>query len=818
MLQDVRYAFRRLRGSPAFTLMALACIVLGIGATTTIFSVFNTVLLRPLPFAEIDRLVMIWDTHAAPGAESQRFTSSPINFFARRAQAVSLVGIGGLTTWSFNLTAVGEPERIEGAYVTADLLPVLGVEPFIGRGILEEEDQPGAQADVVLMSHGLWSRRFGSERELLGGSVTLDGKSHTVVGILPPGFQFPFEAELWVPAKLDPGNLALGRNHFLATVARLRGGVTREQAQSELETIARWLEQENPEIHRGWGVEVTGFRDELIGDIRPKLLTLGAGVGFLLLITCANVACLLLARAAAEEGTLAIRSALGAGRGRLVRGLLAESTLLAALGGALGVVLAFASVKPLATLAPAITLPAFFQDIHIDLRVLAFSLLATLFSALSFGLVPAWRFSKPSLQPLLDATSHGAGGGRSHRLLSTLVVTEVALAVWLLIGAGLTMKSFQRLQAVDAGFHPENVLTSRIHLPVTSYPEGYLRTTFLEEVLRRIRALPEVVSAGATTTLPLSTIPRSASFTVEGRPLSSSSEVLIAPFRLISPGYLKAMEIGVLQGRDFTDLDHPEASGVALVSQEMARRYWPGLSPLGRRIKRGKPNSDRPWLTVVGVVEDLKDFGLETEVSPVWYLPYGQHASTTTAAGLSLAVRAASNPEAIAGAIRNAVWAVDKDQPVFGVATLEELVSDSIAQKRLGTLLLALFAAFGLILASVGIFGVISYVVGLRTQEIGVRKALGAQIGDIVGLVLRRGLILTLAGLAVGLVAALLFSKLLASELYGVSPTDSRIFLEISLFFIAIALVACYFPARRAARIDPVRAIRDDYNKHTKLN
>lgn len=805
LLRDFRQSVRKLTRTPLITTAVLLCLALGIGANSALFSVVNTILLRPLPFEDMERIVMVANTHAEEGGEPQRLAVDPKSYLEWKRRNRVFEPLGAVEPRSFNLTGGGDPERLEGAAISAEWLPAMGLTPTLGRGITAREDRPGAER-VVLLGHGLWSRRFGADPGLVGRSITLNDESYTVVGIMPPGLQFPYGSEIWVPLAIDPEDAGRFTWHNLGVFGRLKPGVTFEQAKGDMERIAGDLEKEFPETNGGWGVDLRTLRFDLTGDLSTKLLALLAAAGFVLLIACANVSNLLLARAQEQSGELAVRTALGAGRRQLVRLALIESLVLSMAGGLLGLLLAFWAVRPLVALSPVATMAVFFRDIRIDPAVLLFTLAVSLVTGLAFGLLPALKAARPNLQGLLKESGRSSLTARGHRLFAALVVAEVALAVLLLAGAGLTVKSFRHLQQVSPGYDPRGVLTMRVSVPMTRYSETHQRISFFRRLMDGVRTVPGVVAAGASSTLPVKDNAVHGMFTIEGRPLAFDGEVLITNHRLVTPGYLEAMKIPLLAGRTLTEADHENAPGAAVISREMARRFWPGQDPVGKRIKRGAPSSENPWLTVVGVVEDVRDYGPAADIEPVWYLPYSQHDLAT----MSLVVRTKGDPLDLVQAVRAQVSAIDRDQPVFNVAPLEQYVADSMVKERFSALLVALFAAVGLVLAAVGIYGVMSFSVSQRFQEIGVRMALGAEPGTIRSLVLKRGMLLALAGVGLGLAGAFAMTRLISGLLHGVSPTDPAIFAAISLGALAVAFLANYLPARRATRVDPIVILRYD--------
>jgi putative ABC transport system permease protein len=809
VLQNIKVSLRNLRKTPLLSALALVCLALGIGATTAIFSVVNAVILRPLPVKDIDRVVMITSTHKMMG-EEERVAVSPRDYAVAKAQAKLLESMGALENGSFNLTGDGDPERLEGARVTDDWLTTLGLEAVVGRLFLPEEDRTGAPARVALVGNGLWHRRYGADPGLVGRQIVIDGASYTVVGVLSARFQFPYQSEIWLPLGINP-NAGSMQQHTLTAFGRLRPGVSPRQVQTELAGITRRLAQQYPE-NADIGVDVRSMREELTGDIRPKLLFLLATVAFVLLIACANIASLLLARAQAQTQEVAIRSAIGAGRHRLIRQFLIDSLVLSILGGGLGVLLSFWAIKPLVALSPVATMASFYQDVRIDGPVLAFAFVISILTGVSFGLAPAVKASRPDLQLLLsEASSRNSGSRGGHRALGLLVIVEVAVAVVLLVGAGLTLKSFDHLQKVDPGFSRDGVLTLRTILPESRYSDAHRRVAFVDSLLERVRSLPGVVSAGITSNLPVNINNDFAGFSVEGRPVRQPGEFQVANNRLITPGYLESLGISLVAGRSFTPADRAGVTQSVIISERLAKRYFSGLNPIGKRLKRGPQESSHAWMTVVGVANDVKDEKLRAECDITWYLPYPQFAEVTLwASNVNLAVRTRRDPVALAPALVRAVHEVDPTLPVFQVAPTGELLAESLAQKKFSAILVTIFAGIGLILAAVGLYGVMSYSVSQRVREIGVRMALGAHPGDVQKMVVRNGLKLTLAGMAAGLLGALALTRFLRSLLYEVSPTDPTTFIGILLILALVGFLATYLPARRATRVDPMIALRNE--------
>jgi putative ABC transport system permease protein len=781
---------------------AVITLALGIGANTAIFSVVNTVLLQPLPFKESDRLVIVWEEGTAQGFPRNSVSAS--NYIDWRDQNQVFEGMSILGRMNFNLTGVGEPERIDGRRVSANLFDLLGVQPRLGRAFLPEEDQPGSNR-VVVLSHGLWQRRFGSNANIIGQPLTLNGQSFTVVGVMPPHFQFPSpQDELWVPIAFTSQEAANRGNNSYEVIARIKPGVILEQAQAEMNTIAARLKQQYPDVVKSNGSVVIPLREHLVGDIKPALLVLLGAVGFVLLIACANVANLLLARAAVRQKEVAVRIALGASRLRLIRQFLIESVLLAALGGVGGLLLALWGVSLLKAFIPENISQV--QSITVDAKVLVFTLLVSLMTGLIFGLAPAMQSSRVNLnETLKEGGRDSASGSHGNRIRGLLVIAEVAVSLVLLIGAGLLINSFLRLLNVDSGFRADNLLTINVVLPELKYPDQARRTAFYSDLLSRIEALPGVQSAAVTNYIPLTLQGDTFGISIEGRPDPGPAERPDVVTRVISPKYFSTMGIELLQGREFGEEDRADSPRVAVISETMARRLWPGEDPVGKRIKPGPPDSPVPWRTIIGVVKDVRQFELNADPKLQMYYCYVQPAFFVPS---YLVVKTDVEPVSLAAAVRGAVWEIDKDQPVSNIRTMKEVLSESIARQRFSMLLLGIFAAVALALAAVGIYGVMSYSAAQHTREIGIRMALGAQSRDVLKLAIGQGMKLALAGVAVGLIGAFALTRLIESLLFGVSTTDPATFALVTFLLIAVALSACYIPARRATKVDPMIALR----------
>jgi putative ABC transport system permease protein len=807
LLQDLRYGFRMLTKKPGFTVVAVLALALGIGANSAIFSVVNTVLLRPLPFKTPDQLMIVWEDSAKYGFPKD--TPAPANFIDWRDQNQVFESMAAVASQTFNLTGTGEPEKIEGQRVSASFFPLLGVEPALGRSFLPEEDMPGA-GRVVIINYGLWQRRFGSDPDILGKPVALDGQAYTVVGVMPKEFRFPDpfqysgeENALYVPIAFSSEEASSRGGHYLIVYARAKTGVTVKQAQAEMSTIAARLEQQYPETNMSIGATVVSLHEQIVGDIKPALLILLGAVGFVLLIACANVANLLLARAATRQKETAIRTALGASRSRLVSQFLTESVLLAALGGISGLLLAFFGLKLLTALIPPNLSQA--KAISLDAMVIGFTFLVSLLTGVIFGLAPALQGSRPDLNKALKEGGKGASGGGRNRMRSLLVVSEIALALVLLVGAGLMINSFFRLRNVDPGFNSANLLTMSVVLPRSTYPNRAKRTAFYNEMIERIESLPGVESAGVITNLPLTFKGNNSGVTIEGRPEPPVDQIPIVITRVVSDGYFRTMGIALLKGREFSTQDRPDTRASIIVSESTARTFWPDEDAIGKRLKLGRYNSDEAWLSVVGVVKDVRQFELDIDPKPQVYFFYTQ---MPYFAPRDLVVRTSGDPLQLAAAVRNEVWAVDKDQPVSNVSTMEAILALSLARERFNMLLLAIFAAVALALAAVGIYGVMSYSVTQRTHEIGVRMALGANRSQVLKLVVGQGAKLVLAGVTTGIVFAVALTRVMESLLFGVSATDPATFAVISITLVAVALFASYIPARRATKVDPMIALR----------
>jgi putative ABC transport system permease protein len=802
LLKDIRYGLRMIAKSPGFTLVAVLALAVGIGANSAIFSVVNAVLLRALPFEQQEQLVQIWGTNIKRGTD--RNAASYPDFADFRDQNTVFEHIAAYTQSSAILTGVDAPEQLSGVAASGDLFDVLGARPLHGRAFTPTDQQP-ENPRVAVISYGLWQRRFAASPNIVGQQITLDNVSRTVIGIMPQGFAFPLEAqksEYWVPINPTTETNKERGAHYLNVIARLKQDTSLQQAQAEMATIASRLEQQYPERNTGRGVNLISMYENVVGEVRPALLILLGAVGFVLLIACANVANLLLARAASRQKEIAIRSALGANRARIIRQLLTESVLLSVMGGFLGLLLALWGLDLLVAVMPA-DLPRM-KEIGLDARVLSFTLLVSVLTGIIFGLVPALQASRQDLNETLKEGGRGSAEGiRRNRVRSLLVVSQIALSLVLLVGAGLLIRSFRQLQNVNPGFDPHRVMTATVGLPDAKYHEESQMAAFFQQTLQRAAATPGVEAVGAVYPLPLGGDMAQNLLTVEGHPPLNPGERLITNSRVVSADYFRAMGIPLIKGRTLTEQDKRDAPRVVVINETLARKYFPNEEPLGKRIE--VTIADDNMAEIVGIVGDVKHMTLDAEAGPESYFSYQQIPNSY----MTLVARSqAGDAASLAPGLRQAVEQVDKDQPLSDVRTMDQLLADSLSRRRFNMLLLGLFSAVALLLAAVGIFGVMNYSVTQRTHEIGIRMALGAQPRDVLRMVVGQGMMLAFVGVLIGLVAAFALTRLMSSLLYGVTATDPLTFAAVALALSAVALLASFIPARRATRVDPIEALR----------
>ncbi|HXZ12923.1 MAG TPA: ABC transporter permease [Candidatus Sulfotelmatobacter sp.] len=819
LYHDLKFALRMLAKSPGFTLVVVLTLALAIGANTAIFSVVNATLLARPAYTQPGRLVMVWEWNrrlfpssgAGGNSAHNRNTVNPGNFLHWRRDNTVFDQMAAWYDFNTNLTGTAEPERLAGQAVTPEMMSLLGVRPLLGRTFVREDGEPGKD-NVAVLSYGLWQRRFGSDASILGRTLTLDGKPITVVGVMPRGFQF-FVAhnsftgeppEIWEPLAFNKADWTpVGR--YLSALARLKPGVSLARAQSEMDAIAAGLARQFPEADTGWSVNLVPLHEQLVGGMRPALLILLGAVGFVLLVACANVANLQLVRATTRQRELAMRAALGASPRRIARQLLTENLTLAAAGGAAGVLLAYWAVEFLLLLRPRTMIEL--ASVHLDWRVLAFTGLLVIFTAILFGLAPAWNVLRRDVHESLKEQGRSGGQSRGgNRVRGVFIVAETALALALLVGAGLLIRSLARLESVPAGFDPANLLTVRLDLPEVKYAKPEERIAFFRRLLERIRALPGVVAASGNSFPPFAGPGAGTDFTIPGRPApASSSESPGCEVRVIEPDYFRTMHIPLVRGRYFTEREETEESHVVIINERLAREFWPHEDPLGRQITIDMKDVNVPT-TIVGIAGDSKDSSLGSAALPTAYWPHPELPYNF----MTLVIRTAGDPQQLSIAVQREVRALDRDLPVSRVRTMDQWMADSLAPARFNTILLGAFAAIALALAVIGVYGVMAYSVTERTQEIGVRMALGAQTRDVLHLVLRRGMSLLLAGVAMGLALSLSLARVLESLLFQMSAFDPGTFAAVAGLFSAVAGVACYIPARRAMRVDPMTALRNE--------
>ncbi len=802
--QDLRFGARSLRNSPAFSAIAILTLALGIGANTAMFSVVDSVLLRPLPYQDSNRIVVVWEKPP----KGDRNVASAANFLDWREQNRVFTNLAALSMGSFNLSAKDAAERVDGLRVSWDYFDLLGAKPMLGRGFVTEDDRPGA-ARVAVISHALWQRKFGGDPQAIGRAQTIDGEKCDIVGVMPPQFRFFGKPEIWMPLALDRAKITRDF-HYLIPLARLRPGVSLAQARSEMQGIARNIERAYPKSNKGWSAFIEPMHTAVTRGQETGMLVLFGAVGFVLLIACVNVANLLLARAAVRQRELAIRASLGAGRLRLMSQLLTESVVLAVSGGVLGLGLAFWLVRLLHTLVPEFLL-AGFAEIAIDWRVLGFSLALSILTGLVFGVAPAWRASRLNLHDVLKESGRSAATGRSHaRFRSVLVASEVALSLVLLVCAGLMIRSLEAMRNVDPGFRPDHLLTMRLSMAENRYPDATAVRMFYRQVLDTVGGIPGVRSASISMGMPLQGTGFGMPFQIASHAQVPISEAPGAPYELASHDFFRTMGMTLRKGRFFTERDNESGPHVAIVNESFVKQYMPNEEPLGQRLlveeivtgqrKLGPPIA---W-EIVGVIADAKFGGLNDRGVGVIYVPLMQ----SPWPGGRLALRTSVEPMSVAQSVRSALAQLDRDMPLTNVRTMDQIVVDSTSESRTQTWVLSAFAAVALVMAALGIYGVMSYSVAQGTHDMGIRMALGASAGDVLGLVLRKGLLLTALGLVVGLAGAFGLTRLLSSLLFNVKPTDPWTFIAVALLLTLVALAAGYIPARRAARVDPVEALR----------
>ena len=799
-LTDTRYGIRLLLKTPGFALIAVLALALGIGANTAIFSVVDAAIIRPLPYADPDRLMVVWEDGSFAGFPKN--TPAPGNYVDWKAQNQVFTDMAAMRGRAASLTGDGPPQMVLGRAVTSNLFSVLGVKPLLGRTFTEAEDRSNER--LVLISYGLWQSRYGGDPGLVGRSIQMDGANTTVIGIMPRDFNFPTrEADYWTPANFTARDLQNRGSHFLMVIARLKPGVSVARARADMDAIAKRLQQQYPNTNTKVGAVVEPLKEQVLGNTRMALIVLLAAAGCVLLIACANNANLLLAKAAAREREMAIRTALGAGRGRLVRQMLTESVLLALVGGALGLGLARLGIRVLETLIP-LGVPAG-SGLGIDSRLLAFNLVISLLTGIVFGLAPALHTTGIGVSERLKQGGRGGFGVSHRRFRDALVVTEVALALVLLVSASLLIQTLGNLRSVEVGFRIDHLLTMTTRLPMPKYADAAKRLGYFDAVLQNVRALPGVAGAAFTSNLPFTTVGNTNGFQIEGRPERLGGRVQDALYREVTNDYLQTIGVRLIAGRLFGSEDRKDSLPVVIINEYFAKQFWPNESPLGKRLRI----NDDKWETIAGVIADVKERGLDIDMKPAVYLPVVQVPLSWNLPD-SLIVRTGVDPASLVKPVREAIWSVDRDQPISRIQTMEDIADLQVAKRKQQTLLLGSFAALALILACLGIYGVLSYAVMQRTREIGVRMALGARTADVTRMVVGQGLGLTAGGLAIGLVTALIATRSMSALLYGVKAGDARTYVFVSVVLGIVAIVACYIPAHKASCVDPIVALREE--------
>lgn len=803
--QDIRYGLRMLLAKPSFTIVAILALALGIGATSAIFSIVNTVILKPLPFQAQENLVLIWETNQATGNE-QVEVSYP-NFLDWRVQNQVFDKIAALPSVNFDWTMTGkaEPQQVTGIFTSANFFSLLGANPVLGRNFTDEDEKANA-ASVAIISHGLWQRQFGSDPNAIGQKIVVESQATTIIGVMPQSFDFPSGVEIWVPLTPSPDGWMQQRGfRVMRAIARLKPGVNLVQAQAGMNTIAKRLETDYPKDNNGAGILLIPLTKVIFGNAEPALLAMLGAVALVLLISCANVANLLLARAASRQKEFAIRVALGAGRLRLIRQLLTESLLLALTSGIFGLLLAYVGIKVLVSLAPS-DIPRI-TGAKLDLQVMLFTFLISLLTAVIFGLVPAFQAAKVSINEFLkESGSRLFGSLPARRMRNYLVVAEVAFAIILMVGAGLMIRSFNKLQNLDAGFNPKNILTLRVALNQSKYTSKDHYRNFFQQFYEKVKDLPGTESVGAVLMRPLSgTVGWDYPFTIQGQTVEEHKSNPSSNFETITPNYFHTMGIPILAGRDFTNLDMVESAKIAIVGESLAKKYWPNQDPIGKVLKIGAPDSKRSWLTVVGMVKDVRYREWEATRLDI-YVPFPQEPQYR----MDFVLKTKGNPLGLIKDFNQAVYEIDKEQAVSSITTMQELVAGALARSRYNMFLFSLFAVLALTLSMVGVYGVLSYTVAQRTQEIGLRIALGATESHVLSLIVGQGLKLVLVGVGLGVVISWALSRLLTSLLYQVSATDPITYLLIPSLLMIVAALASYLPARKAMKVDPIIALRCD--------